>query len=234
MEQIKNEKTFFHVFPTLKVEEEFKVLFADVEVKKITTNSGRDFLHVHLKSHHLIPKKKIWQMEQRIKEQLFGTSSVKLQILEEYELSELYTPEAVMEEYKESLILELKEKKVGIIFGNFSNLSQISKHEIDLSRLKELVENGNRIAFTNTCKGASEGREVFIWSAIEVYRAGIDAEDVVKMMTIQPAEMLGVADQIGSIEVGKDADITIYSDHPVKSYAAHVQFCMINGKVVLS
>ena len=49
MEQIKNEKTFFHVFPTLKVEEEFKVLFADVEVKKITTNSGRDFLHVHLK-----------------------------------------------------------------------------------------------------------------------------------------------------------------------------------------
>ena len=110
MELIMNEKTFFHVFPTLKVEEEFKVLFADVEVKKITTNSGRDFLHVHLKSHHLIPKKKIWQMEQRIKEQLFGTSSVKLQILEEYELSELYTPEAVMEEYKESLILELKEK----------------------------------------------------------------------------------------------------------------------------
>ena len=106
MEQIKNEKTFFHVFPTLKVEEEFKVLFADVEVKmqglkelfNITTNSGRDFLHVHLKSHHLIPKKKIWQMEQRIKEQLFGTSSVKLQILEEYELSELYTPETVMEE----------------------------------------------------------------------------------------------------------------------------------------
>ena len=46
MEQIKNEKTFFHVFPTLKVEEEFKVLFADVEVKKITTNSGRDFLHI--------------------------------------------------------------------------------------------------------------------------------------------------------------------------------------------
>ena len=37
-------------------------------------------------------------------------------------------------------IEELKEKKVGIIFGNFSNLSQISKHEIDLSRLKELVE----------------------------------------------------------------------------------------------
>ena len=64
MEQIKNEKTFFHVFPTLKVEEEFKVLFADVEVKKITTNSGRDFLHVHLKSHHLIPDQRaaLWNI----------------------------------------------------------------------------------------------------------------------------------------------------------------------------
>ncbi len=51
-------------------------------------------------------------MEQRIKEQLFGTSSVKLQILEEFQLSELYTPEAVMEEYKESLILELKATSV--------------------------------------------------------------------------------------------------------------------------
>ena len=136
MEQIKNEKTFFHVFPTLKVEEEFKVLFADVEVKKITTNSGRDFLHVHLKSHHLIPKKKIWQMEQRIKEQLFGTSSVKLQILEEYELSELYTPEAVMEEYKESLILELKE--ISVLAVNMFSQAEVNYEEGNVVRLELL------------------------------------------------------------------------------------------------
>ena len=36
-------------------------------------------------------------------------------------------------EFMNKTIEELKEKKVGIIFGNFSNLSQISKHEIDLS-----------------------------------------------------------------------------------------------------
>ena len=136
MEQIKNEKTFFHVFPTLKVEEEFKVLFADVEVKKITTNSGRDFLHVHLKSHHLIPKKKIWQMEQRIKEQLFGTSSVKLQILEEYELSELYTPETVMEEYKESLILELKE--ISVLAANMFSKAEVNYEEGNVVRLELL------------------------------------------------------------------------------------------------
>ena len=74
MEQVGNEKVFFHVFPTLKTAEELRVLFADVEVKKITTNFSRDFLHVHILSRHLIQKKQIWQMEQKIKEQLFGSN----------------------------------------------------------------------------------------------------------------------------------------------------------------
>ena len=40
MEQVKSEKVFFNVFPTLKVGDELQMLFSDVEVKKITTNSG--------------------------------------------------------------------------------------------------------------------------------------------------------------------------------------------------
>ena len=57
LEQVKNEKTFFEVFPTLRADGELKMLFQDVEVKKITTNSTREFLHIHMVSHHLIPKK---------------------------------------------------------------------------------------------------------------------------------------------------------------------------------
>lgn len=44
MEQVAEKKIFFNVFPTLKVEEDIQILFADVEVQKITTNSSRDFL----------------------------------------------------------------------------------------------------------------------------------------------------------------------------------------------
>ena len=53
-------------------------------------------------------------MEQSIKEQLFGTASVAIQIEEFYVLSELYTLETLLAEYKESLVLEL-EKFVAII-----------------------------------------------------------------------------------------------------------------------
>lgn len=51
-------------------------------------------------------------MEQSIKEQLFGTASVAIQIEEFYVLSELYTLETLLAEYKESLVLELEKKSV--------------------------------------------------------------------------------------------------------------------------
>lgn len=112
MEQVKKDRAFFYVFPTLKVEEDIQVLFADVEVKKITTNTNRDFLHVHIFSRHLIQKKYIRRMERAIKEQLFGAVSVNVQIREDYSLSGQYTPEALMNEYRESIILELSEQSV--------------------------------------------------------------------------------------------------------------------------
>lgn len=127
---------------------------------------------------------------------------------------------------------QIKEKKVGMILGNVNNMSQIAKNGMDLSKLNDLVENGNRVAFTNTCGGWSEGREVFIWSAIEAYRAGVPAEEVVKMMCLYPAEMLGIEQRLGTIEAGKDADISVFSGHPVTTYAAKVVHSIVNGEVL--
>ncbi|WP_346903248.1 PolC-type DNA polymerase III N-terminal domain-containing protein, partial [Faecalicatena contorta] len=112
MEKIGNEKIFFHVFPTLKVENDIKMLFSDVEVSKITTNSKRDFLRVHIFSRHLIQKKHIWQMEQKIKEQLFGNTRVSIRLEEQYALSEQYTASTLMMEYRESIVQELKQHSV--------------------------------------------------------------------------------------------------------------------------
>ena len=112
MEQVGTAKLFFDVFPTLKVEDSVRMLFLDVEVKKITTNSTRDFLHIYIFSRHLFRKHQIWQMEQKIKEQLFGTSMVNIHIEEEYSLSEQYTPENLMNEYFDSFLLELDQKSV--------------------------------------------------------------------------------------------------------------------------
>ena len=105
-------KMFFDVFPTLKLNDRMRTLFADVEVTKVSTNAGRDYLHVHLSSTHLIEKKWIYAMETAIKEQLFGASPIRIQIVESYYLSEQYTPENLMKEYYESILLELKKHSV--------------------------------------------------------------------------------------------------------------------------
>ena len=127
---------------------------------------------------------------------------------------------------------EMKRQKTGLILGNVNSCSQIAKYGIDLEKINELVKNGNRVAFTNTCGGFSEGREVFLWSAIEVYRAGVEAEEVVRMMTEHPAEMLGLGDRIGTLKEGKYEDISIFTGHPVTTYAAKVKHSIINGEVL--
>ena len=70
------------------------------------------FFNIYIFSRHLIQKKQIFQMEQCIKDQLFAKTAVAVHIVEEYMLSGQYTAEALMNEYRESIILELKEKSM--------------------------------------------------------------------------------------------------------------------------
>lgn len=56
-------------------------------------------------------------------------------------------------------------------------------------------------------------------AAKSIKYAGMSEEDALKMVTLNPAAMLHVADRVGSIKVGKDADLVVWSDHPLSIYA---------------
>jgi imidazolonepropionase-like amidohydrolase len=56
-------------------------------------------------------------------------------------------------------------------------------------------------------------------AAKSVKYGGMSEEDALKMVTLNPAKMLRVDDRVGSIKVGKDADIVVWSDHPLSIYA---------------
>jgi imidazolonepropionase-like amidohydrolase len=47
-------------------------------------------------------------------------------------------------------------------------------------------------------------------------KEGLDAETALRAVTINPARILGVADRIGSLEPGKDADLVIWSGDPLE------------------
>ena len=48
---------------------------------------------------------------------------------------------------------------------------------------------------------------------------GLSDEEALALITINPATQLGIDDRVGSIEVGKDADLAIFSEHPFSIYA---------------
>ena len=50
------------------------------------------------------------------------------------------------------------------------------------------------------------------------------------LVTINPAKQLRIEDRVGSIEVGKDADLVIYNKHPLSVYAV-VDKTIIDGIV---
>ena len=102
-------KPFFEVFPTLKVGEETKNLLSEVEVTRVSTNTRKDILRVYIAGRRLIPKKKIYQLETGIKKQLFPTRDMTIKFIEKFQLSSQYTPENLMNVYKDSILLELRE-----------------------------------------------------------------------------------------------------------------------------
>jgi imidazolonepropionase-like amidohydrolase len=59
---------------------------------------------------------------------------------------------------------------------------------------------------------------------------GVPEQDALQMITINPAKQLGIDKRTGSIEVGKDADVVIWSAHPFSVYS-HVETTMIEGEV---
>ena len=121
-------KRFFDVFPTLQAEKEIADLFEEVEVMKVTTTSLKDRLKIYFISTHLIPKTHVYHMEQMIREQLFGRTHIAIQIVERYQLSEQYTPENLLREYRGSILEELKEQSA-VEYNMFLNAKYTFENE---------------------------------------------------------------------------------------------------------
>src|SRR6266478_5886255 len=59
---------------------------------------------------------------------------------------------------------------------------------------------------------------------------GLTHDEALKLVTLNPAIQLGIDKRVGSIDVGKDADLVIYNHDPLSAYAV-VQKTLIDGRV---
>ncbi|NUQ87249.1 MAG: amidohydrolase [Glycomyces artemisiae] len=70
--------------------------------------------------------------------------------------------------------------------------------------------------------------QYLIVQVMECVKAGLDRETALRAVTINPAEVLGVADRLGSLEAGKDADFCVWSGDPLDYYST-VERAYIDG-----
>jgi imidazolonepropionase-like amidohydrolase len=69
------------------------------------------------------------------------------------------------------------------------------------------------------------------WEAAKVVKyGGVSEPEALKMVTLNPARQLGIDKRVGSIEVGKDADIAVFSAHPF-SPDTHCDLTLVDGVV---
>jgi imidazolonepropionase-like amidohydrolase len=70
------------------------------------------------------------------------------------------------------------------------------------------------------------------WEAAKTMKyGGVSEQDALRMITANPAWQLGIDKYVGTLEVGKDADIAIFSAHPF-SPDARVEMTLVEGQVV--
>ena len=71
------------------------------------------------------------------------------------------------------------------------------------------------------------------WIRTNADKYGLDPNEALKAITLNPAKLIGMEDRIGSLERGKDADLVIFDGDPF-DIQTKVLKTFINGKLVYS
>ena len=126
----------------------------------------------------------------------------------------------------------IAEKKVPAVWGpSLTSRGKWEMRELGYGTPKVMYDAGVKFAIQTDAPGSTI-RFLPICAALSV-KAGLPYDYALKAITIIPAEILGVADRVGSLEVGKDADLRLLSGEPLE-YMTKCQKVIIDGEVVYS
>jgi imidazolonepropionase-like amidohydrolase len=124
----------------------------------------------------------------------------------------------------------LKEKSIPVILGNVLSLpaNEDAFHAASYQLAGELSQAGVKVAFST---GDSAYVRIVPYHAAMSVAWGMNRDEALKALTINAAEILGVADRVGSLEPGKNANLFIAKGDPLEIRTV-VTNVFINGKDV--
>jgi imidazolonepropionase-like amidohydrolase len=124
----------------------------------------------------------------------------------------------------------LKEKNIPVILGPVLDLpdNEDDAYDIVYARASELQKAGVRFAFST---GDASNVRLLPYHAGTAAAYGLPKEEALKGVTIYPAQILGVDKLVGSIEVGKIANLVV-TDGDILEFRTKIKNMFINGKPV--
>ena len=142
-------KSFFEVFPQLKLDTDLHGMLDDATVSKVSTTRQRNSLRIYLGCGRLLPKEKIYFLESELKRQLFPHHTMNIKIIEHFQLSEQYTLKNLLDVYWSSILTE------------FHRYSLLEYNLLRQAKVDVVEENSLRISLEDSVLAHQKEEEIY-------------------------------------------------------------------------
>ncbi len=152
-----------------------------------------------------------------------------LELIKEYKLKGIIRASSGILKYADRIVRE----NIPVIWAGTSSIpSRWEPHDLNYHTAAVMAEKG--VLFTFDPGGYGLGnrnvRNIFMPATISVAH-GLPEEKALEALTINAARILGIDDQVGSLEVGKTANVAIWTGSPLQG-RSRVETVVIEGKLI--
>ncbi|MFZ0288834.1 MAG: amidohydrolase family protein [Candidatus Sulfotelmatobacter sp.] len=136
---------------------------------------------------------------------------------------------SVTEGYLEAQVIK-QSGAAALVGPTLQRLESIETNNASLEDAAILAQAGIPVALMTGFENYVPKNRVLLFEAGVAAGNGLGFEGALRASTIDAAKILGIADRVGSLEAGKDADVVLYDGDPFE-YTSHVTAVVVNGKL---
>ena len=129
-----------------------------------------------------------------------------------------------------TMLPQIQAAKVTVLLHPSMARASGEKANLSFETASLLRKNGIPFAIQGGFEPYVPKARVVLFEAAVASAHGLSREDAIESITLSPAKILGISDRVGSIEVGKDADLALYDGDPLE-YTSHCIGVVVNGKI---